>query len=197
MSPPHNRKIPASPAREENHDVAAAEHQAALRFDRLIDLIHHFIHGYGSLDLNPDQTFQLAEAVANAIMAIIKWIPIISQQRPSPETRLEALTALEEIGNIILWAGPTELGLKVRMHFDCNSVLEWAMLGIVDEMGPEEKLAILDEETHDDHPPLLFRIHQLKEEGRWCLLYDNMHWVINALEDTSLPDEDESYGAGN
>lgn len=197
MPSPRDGQIPASPAREETHDMVAVEHQevvhtildaenslppAVFRFDRLVDLIHHFIHGYGSLDLNPDQIFQLAEAVANAIMAIIKWIPIICQQHSSPGTRLEGLTALEEIGNIILWAGPTDLGLQVRMHFDCNSVLERAMVKIVDKMSLEERLAICDEEDYGDESPLLARILRLKEEGRHCLLYDNMHWVVNTLQ---------------
>ncbi|KAJ5880811.1 uncharacterized protein N7473_011864 [Penicillium subrubescens] len=113
-------------------------------------------------------------------MAIIKWIPIICQQHPSSETRLEGLTALEEIGNVISSAGPTELGLQVRMQFDCNSLLERAMLRIVDEMGPEEKLAI-----YEDEPPVLARILRLREERRYCLLYDNMHWVVKALQNLS------------
>ncbi|GLI73360.1 hypothetical protein PoHVEF18_001577 [Penicillium ochrochloron] len=205
MSSPRGRQIPASLALDETPDAAASErqevdptirhaensHPSAPRFDYLIAKVSYMIHGYGSLDLSPHEIFILADLVAKEIMLTIKEIPSECQDHPNSETRLEGLSALQQIGDIILWAGPSELGIQVRMHFDCNSVLERAMLKIVDEMSSGEKLAICDEEDRGDEPPLLARILRLKEEGRYCLLYDNMDWVVNALEDTSLPNEDE------
>ena len=82
------------------------------------------------------------------------------------------------------------MSLQVRNHFDCISVLERAMLQIVDQMTLAEKLAIHDCEDGDGCP-LLPRIKHLQALGRACLLYDNMDWVIDALEEAAFSDVEE------
>lgn len=77
------------------------------------------------------------------------------------------------------------LVLKVWAYFDCNSTLERSMLKIVNQIILEEKVVIRDGQDHKDVLPLLSKIQELKDEGRWCLLYDNMHGVIDALHDNS------------
>ncbi|KAF3385255.1 hypothetical protein F1880_002234 [Penicillium rolfsii] len=170
--------------------VEQARLPAQSPFDDLINSVWQSIHGrrFGE-ETGPLEIFVLAEEVASEIMDIIKSIPVICEEHGNPEIRLQALWALRKIGNMILWASPNELGLQVRGHFDGNSVLERSMLAVIDEMTPGEKLAICDgQDDHGGDASLLSKIEELKEEGRWCLLYDNMHWVIEALQDTSLPD---------
>ncbi|KAJ5880812.1 uncharacterized protein N7473_011865 [Penicillium subrubescens] len=165
---------------------------SASPFRNLINAVWQSIHGRPSEGISSDENFLLAEEVANEIMATIRIIPVLCEEHANPETHFQALSALRQIGNMIIWAGPTELGLRVRGHFDGNSALERSMLGVVDQMTPVEKQAICNGRVDRwDDSPLLSKIQELQNEGRWCMLYDNMHLVIEALHDTSLPDDDE------
>jgi hypothetical protein len=63
------------------------------------------------------------------------------------------------------------------------------MVKIINQMTPAEKMAICDgREEYGGDNPLLWKVEELYDEGGWCLLYDNMPWVTDALHDTSLPD---------
>jgi hypothetical protein len=136
--------------------------------------------------LSPYDAVLIAEKMANVIKNIINRLPIVCQENPDPESRFKGLLALCKIGEIILRAGNTELGGQVRGYFDGISVLERAMLDVVNQMTAEEIAAIQNRDDQDIDRQLLPKLQQLQQEGRWCLLYDNMHWVINALQDPSL-----------
>lgn len=158
-------------------------------FSNIINSVWRSIHGRPSSDTSPYETFLLAEEVASEVMGIIRSIPVLCQDHATTETRFQALTALRQIGNMVLWAGPTELGVQVRGCFDGNSVLERSMVKIINQMTPAEKMAICDgREEYGGDNPLLWKVEELYDEGGWCLLYDNMPWVTDALHDTSLPD---------
>lgn len=164
---------------------------AAILFNYTIDTVWFYIFGYHRAlpGFRSYDIMLLAEPVANEIMDIIKSIPFKCQEYPDPETRFKALLSLCMIGEIILRVGSTELGRQVRGYFDGISVLERAMLDVVHLMTLEEKAAIRDGEDQDNEQQVLPKLQMLREEGRWCLFYDNMHWVIDALQDPSLLDD--------
>lgn len=146
---------------------------------------HHYLQG-----MSPTEVRILAEAVRDEVMDAIRRVPIKCREQPNPQIRYEGLSALATIGYLIASAGGNELSLQVRNHFDCISVLERAMLQIVGQMTLAEKLTTRDCEEGDECP-LLPRIKHLQALGRACLLYDNMHWVIDALEEASFSDVEE------
>jgi hypothetical protein len=146
---------------------------------------HHYLQG-----MSPTDVRILAEAVRDEVMDTIRRVPIECREQPNPQTRYEGLSALTIIGYLIACAGGNELSLQVRNHFDCISVLERAMLQIVGQMTFAEKLTIRDCEDGNGCP-LLPRIKHLQALGRACLLYDNMDWVIDALEEASFSNGEE------
>ncbi|CEJ58992.1 hypothetical protein PMG11_07630 [Penicillium brasilianum] len=180
------------------HSDAENRVPADMLFNYMIAAVSFFINDYHRAlsSLNPYDAVPVAEKLANQIMNIIKGIPINCQQYPDPETHFKGLLALCKIGEIILRAGNTELGDQVRGYFDGISVLERAMIDVIGQMTPEEIAVIQNREGQDDDRQLLPKLQILQEEGRWCLLYDNMHLVIDALQDPSLL-HDNSNGDEN
>ena len=199
MSASNSEAADANSAREE---VLTVQDQICEANERRLALIRHFedminevLHALYETHLHLQgwslaEVCLLAEIVRDEIMDTVKRIPIKCREQSHPQTRYEGLSALENIGYLLVCAGENELSIQVRNHFDCISVLERAMLQIVQQMTPAERIAIRD--CEDGHGcPLLPRIKYLQALGRVCLLYDNMHWVIDALEGASLSNGEE------